>query len=255
MHHYWSYCINNKDYEREEKVAHVRSLESEDCATSDDEDDCFGDFEFDEKLMKHVSGGSSNAAEISALAAFTAQTTTTTTTTTTLTTTGVFSKDSCPRRFSDCAFDLPELSTQPSVSAMSSGSSKSSQGCLNLEAAAAANQAAVASVVVPVVAVGGGEPKRGGSLDSAMQRCGFVREEREEEPEEEEQQQQNLLQLLHPQSGKGGIIGGCWNIIPIKSEPKPKLAKFEYCLDEASMMIQDDDVADCDDCSSCVDRQ
>jgi hypothetical protein len=238
-----------------------RSIESDDCNSYSD-DDCESedddDFEFDEKLMKNVSVGVSSsssgssyakiAAEISQVAI--GQTTTTTTTTTTTQTCALFNKDSCPRRFSDCSSDSfiaqPNLSTQPSISALSSTSSADLQS---------------SSVVVVeksvVVAVGGGESKRGGSLDSGMQGMRFSggamrkrpEEEEEEEEQEEKQQQHKLHQLLHPQGiiGGRGICGDRWNLIPVKSEPLPKPNKkcTIYCLD--ADMIECDAVAD--DCA------
>lgn len=247
IHMFWSTIVNNKDYSQSpatDKFASMvvaqRSIESDDDCLSDD-DDCF---EFDEKLLKQISGGSSSAAancvskigEIvgSAIAAST-QTTTTTTTTT------MFTKDLCPRRFSDCASDaiIPELSTQPSMSAQSSGSS-SSQDKLSV----------VAVVGGVSVVVGGGDQqqqqKRGGSLDSGMRK---IRMENEPEPEEEEH---HLLHLLQPQGGiiggRGGFICGnnSWcNLALVKSEPKPEMKKCKlYCLDAAEDEVAADAVAD-----------
>jgi len=186
IHMFWSTCVNNKDYSQfptfASQVVAQHSIESDDDCLSDDDD-----FEFDEKLMKHISGGSSSAAPdcVSKIGdivgSATAASTQTKTTTTTL-----FTKDVCPRRFSDCASDaLPELSTQPSISAQSSGSSSSQD-----------KHSVVAVVGGNSVVVGGGDQqqqqqKRGGSLDSGM-RNSMIRMEDEPEQEEEEH-------LLHSQ--------------------------------------------------------
>lgn len=248
IHMFWSTIVNNKDYSQSpatDKLASMvvaqRSIESDDDCLSDD-DDCF---EFDEKLLKQISGGSSSAATANCVSkigeivgsAIAASTQTTTTTTTMLT------KDLCPRRFSDCASDaiIPELSTQPSMSAQSSGSS-SSQDKLSV----------VAVVGGASVVVGGGDQqqqqqqKRGGSLDSGMRK---IRMENEPEPEEEEH---HLLHLLQPQ---GGIIGGrggfiCGNnswckLALVRSEPKPEMKKCKlYCLDAAEDEVAADAAAD-----------
>lgn len=197
--------------------------------------------------MKHVSGGYSSSAKLGdlaaiALAAPTAvQSTTTATTTTTTTTchTTFFTKEMCPRRFSDCVSDaLPELSTQPSISAQSSESSQDKKN-------------SVVDVVASCVVVGGGDQqqqqqKRGGSLDSGMRGSGASMIRKSEEPEEEEEEHHLLHKqlLLQPQSdfigGRGGFIcGNSWNLSLVKSEPnpesKPEMKNYKvYCLDAAA---------------------
>ena len=110
---FWSTCVNNKDYSRfptdllASQVVAQRSIESDDDCLSDDDD-----FEFDEKLLKHVSSGSSATTDSLSKIGDIVGNAIAASTETTTTTTALFTKDVCPRRFSDCASDIHlELST------------------------------------------------------------------------------------------------------------------------------------------------
>lgn len=124
---FWQACVNTKAYEQSASdsvkqtgvvTSQYQEVECEEPYCDDeDSDDLDDDFEMDEELMKHI--GCNKQVEITSIDISNCTTTITQTTPVTLTATTI--KDICysGRRFSDCGADLPELSTQPSISSSS----------------------------------------------------------------------------------------------------------------------------------------